>query len=185
MEYDIIKNIKLRMEKCIEKFNININNIRVGRISTKLLDKIKIEYYGVKKKIKELSNITIENSNTLKITVFDKNIIREIEKKIFHSNLGVTPIVNNNFIKIIVPPITEERRKKIVKDIQIESEYTRINIRNIRRDANNFLKKSVKNKTINIDIEYNIQNEIQNLTNYYINKINSLLSKKELEIMKI
>ncbi|CAL4320271.1 ribosome recycling factor [Buchnera aphidicola] len=185
MKSDIIKNITEQMNSCIERFTKNINNIRTNRVSSKVLEDIKVDYYGLKTPLKELSNITIENFNTLKLSVFDRNMIRIIEKEIFHSKLEINPIVHDNVIRIIIPPLTEERRNKLFKLIQSESEKSRINIRIIRRDANDKLKRFVKDKLISSDAERIIQNEIQDLTDKYINKINDILSKKKIVMMKI
>lgn len=185
MDYDILKDTKIRMKQCVSIFQNNINSVRIDHVSPVLLDKIYIEYYGVKTRLQSVSNITVENTNTLKITVFDKSMIRAVEKEIFHSDLDVTPLVQDNFIRLIFPSLTEERRKKICKSIQSDAEYSRITIRNIRRDANDILKKYVKEKILTLDVEHVIQNQIQILTDKYIKRINDLLLKQKSDIMKI
>lgn len=185
MDYDILYDTKIRMEKCLLIFQKNVNSMRIGRVSPVLLDGIYVEYYGVKTPLKDLSNITVENANTLKITVFDRKILRMLEKEIFHSNLEFTPLVHDNIIRLIVPPLTEDRRNKICKYIQSDAENSRISIRNIRRDANDTLKKLVKKKIITIDLERVTQHEIQILTDDYINKVNHFFIQKKSEIMHV
>ncbi|WP_343128335.1 ribosome recycling factor [Buchnera aphidicola (Takecallis taiwana)] len=185
MHNSILHDTRNRMEKCLSIFQNNINNMRIGRASTGLVDNICIEYYGVKTPLKELANITIENSNTLKIAVFDRNILNVVEKEIFHSKLEVTPLVHDHVIRIIIPSLTEERRKKLCKHLQSDAEHTRISIRNMRRDANDNLKNLVKQKVITIDIERMTQHEIQALTDKYIKQINNFFIKKKTEIMRV
>lgn len=178
------KNIDIRMNKCLDMLNIKMNKIRTGRVSVKLLDGIFIEYYGSKISLQEVAKIIVETSNTLKISVFDHQIVNKIEKAIINSHLEINPIVIGNHIRIIIPPLTEERRKKLSKMIRFEAEKSRVCIRNIRREANDILKSNIKNKIMNKDLEYLSQNEIQKLTDFYVGKIDSLLLKKESEIMK-
>ncbi|QCI25959.1 ribosome-recycling factor [Buchnera aphidicola] len=185
MDYDILKDIEMRMKKCLLIFKKNISNVCIDRVSPKLLDKVYIEYYGKKTSLREISNITIESANILKINVFDKNILRVIEKEIFNSKIEATTVVQDGFIKLIFPSLTEERRKKIYKSIQVDAECNRIMMRNIRRDANDILKKHVKKKIFTLDDERMIQTEIQFLTNKYINIVNDLCLKKQSDIMRV
>ncbi|CAL4320352.1 ribosome recycling factor [Buchnera aphidicola] len=182
---DSFKNdIDIRMMRCLEIFKSKIHKIRTGRISPSILDGLHIEYYEKKTLLNQLANIIMETSNTLKISVFDHSVVNLIEKAILNSHLEVNPIVVGNNIKIIFPPLTEERRKKLFKIVRSEAEAVRICIRNVRRDANDFLKKNIKKKIISKDIEYFLQNEVQILTDSYIRKIDHLLLQKESEIMK-
>jgi len=173
------------MEKCIQTFQKNINNIKTGRAAPTLLHNIYIEYFGSKTSLRQVSNIIVEDSHTLKINVFDNSITSLISKAILNSNLDLNPIVNGKDIIIPIPPLTEERRKKLIKIIRNDAESSRVKIRNIRRDSNDKVKRLVKNKTISEDHEYISQTKIQTMTDEYIRKIDSILSKKEMELMKV
>lgn len=177
--------IRDKMESCFQTFKDNINNIQTGRASPKLLNNIYIEYFGSKTQLNQLSNITVENACTLKINIFDISIISLIQKAILNSKLDLNPIIRGKDILIPIPGLTEERRKKLVKIIRNDAENSRISIRNIRRDANDQIKKYLKKKIINEDDEYCSHNKIQLITNEYIKKIDSILLQKELEIMKV
>ncbi|WP_343182669.1 ribosome recycling factor [Buchnera aphidicola] len=185
MHTDFMKELNDRMNQIFVLFKKYINKNYAIRISPDLLEGIKINYYGSQIPLKQLSNITVENSNTLKINVFDNKILRDIEKEIFRSKLELTPLVSDNIIRIVFPALTEDRRKKIFKLICEESETCRINIRNIRRDANHKLKKFSQDKYIGNDTEYDMQHQVQKMTDNYMKKINSLLLKTKKEIMKI
>ncbi|WAI18604.1 MAG: ribosome recycling factor [Buchnera aphidicola (Acyrthosiphon caraganae)] len=173
-----------QMEICIQRFNDNINNIKTGRASPTLLHNIYIEYFGSKTSLRQVSNIIVEDSHTLKINVFDNSITLLIKKAILNSNLDLNPILQGKDILIPIPPLTEERRKKLIKVIRSDAESSRIKIRNIRRDSNDKIKKLFKNKIISEDNEHTSQIKIQMMTDEYIKKIDSILSKKEIELMK-
>ncbi|MBK4765313.1 MAG: ribosome recycling factor [Pantoea sp. Brub] len=183
---DDIKNTNnLRMDKCIETFNITINKIRTGRVTPTLLDNIFIKYYGNLVAIRKLCAITVENSNTLKINVFDTELLSIIEKSIRTSNLDLNPYLDGNIIKVQIPKLTKERRIHLIKIVRNEAENIKVSIRNIRRDSNEKIKLLFKNKEITVDIEHRLQNDIQQLTNSYIKKIDFILLKKEKELIEI
>ncbi|WP_367670432.1 ribosome recycling factor [Sodalis-like secondary symbiont of Drepanosiphum platanoidis] len=176
---------ELKMKKCINTFISSINNFRIGKISTNILDGIKIPYdkncYVLLKKI---SNITLKNSNTLSITVFDKKFVSIIKKTILISNLGVNPFSNGSIIYLSFPQISEERRKELLKIIKSYVENSKVSIRNIRRESNNIIKKNLKKKIINKDQEYNMQNQINKLTDYSIKNLDKIFLEKEKDIFK-
>lgn len=176
-------NIKLHMKKCITNFKEHINKIYIGRVSPNILYGIQVEYYGVLTPLSQLTNAVVENSRTLAITVFDQKMIKPIEKAILTSDLGLNPIISASIIRIILPFLTEERRLYLVKKIRIESEKSKISIRNIRRNINDKIKFLSKNKEINIEEEYCYQNKVQQLTDFYIKEIDTILIKKESEFM--
>ncbi|WAI11994.1 MAG: ribosome recycling factor [Buchnera aphidicola (Macrosiphum albifrons)] len=178
-------NTQEQMEKCIQTFQKNINNIKTGRASPTLLHNIYIEYFGSRTSLRQVSNIIVEDSHTLKINVFDNSITSLISKAILNSNLDLNPIMQGKDIIIPIPPLTEERRKKLIKIIRNDAESSRIKIRNIRRDSNDKIKRLVKNKIISEDNEHISQTKIQTMTDEYIRKIDSILSKKEIELMKV
>ncbi len=179
-----IKNYE-RMEACIKIFQSNINNIRTGRASPALLNNIYIEYFGSKTALRQVSNITVENSHTLKINVFDDTITSLIKKAILNSNLDLNPILQGKDILVPIPTLTEERRKNLIKVIRSDAENSRICIRNIRRDSNDQVKRMLKNKVISEDEERTSQIKIQTMTDKCINKIDAIVSKKEIELMKL
>ncbi|CAL4321024.1 ribosome recycling factor [Buchnera aphidicola] len=183
MVENIQKYVNKKMEECIVKFKKKINTIRTGRVSTDILNGIFIEYYGKKIELKKIANITIENSQTLKVTPFENSIQKLIEKKIISSNLGLNPISKGNTILIKIPFLTEERRKELVKIVKNDTEKVRINIRNIRRDAKEKIKKLLIDKVITKDKDYTFQSNLQIKTNFFIKKIDNILKKKELELM--
>lgn len=182
---DIQKDLEINMKKCIDHFKININKIHIGRISSNILDSIMVEYYGIVTPVSQLTNSIVDRPHTLIITVFDSNMIKPIEKAIFTANLGLTPILNKNIIRITLPILTEDRRLTLIKMVRSESEKSKISVRNIRRIANDKVKIFVKNKEIDSDDERYIYNEIQNLTNVWIKKIDLILKEKELELMQL
>ncbi|WDI79016.1 ribosome recycling factor [Candidatus Purcelliella pentastirinorum] len=179
---DILNKTDNDMKKCFYKFITNISKIRTGRVSTSLLENISVEYYGNVSLLKYISNITVDNNNTLKVSVFDFSIIPIICKAILKSNLGVNPNVIGNNIKIIFPYLTKERKLFLKKILHDETEKNKIIIRNIRRIYNNKLKKLLKNKEINISNERNKKNDIQKLTNKYMKKIQDIYIEKKREI---
>jgi len=172
------------METCIQIFQSNVNNIRTGRASPTLLNSIYIEYFGSKTSLLQVSNIVVEDTHTLKINVFDSSITSLVRKAILNSNLDLNPIVHGKDILIPIPALTEERRIKLIKIIRSYSEHSRICIRNIRRDSNDKIKKLLKDKIISEDEERTSQIKIQKMTDKYIKKIESILLKKERELMK-
>ncbi|QCI22104.1 ribosome recycling factor [Buchnera aphidicola] len=174
-----------RMKTCIQTFQNNLNNIRVGRASPLLLHNISIEYFGSKTNLRQVSNIIVEDSHTLRINVFDQSVTPLITKAILNAKLDLNPIVNGKDIIIKIPVLTEERRKNLIKVIRHDAENSRICIRNIRRDSNDKVKRLIKDKIISKDEEHSAQIKIQKITNEYIKEIESILLKKERELMKI
>lgn len=181
---NILDNIEIDMKKCFNNFIINVNKIRTGRISVSLLDNISVKYYNNISLLKHISNITLENNNTLKVSVFDPQIIPIICKTILKSDLGVNPNVVGNDIKVIFPSLTEEKKFFLKKILHNETEKHKIIIRNIRRIYNDKFKKLLKCKEINKNDEKRIKKIIQKLTNKYIEKIQSICVNKEYEILK-
>lgn len=182
---NVQKDLEIGMEKCIDNFKININKIHIGRISSNILDSIMVEYYGVLTPVSQITNSIVDNPHTLIITVFDFNMVKIIEKAIFTANLGLTPISSKNVIRVILPTLTQDRRSDLIKMVRIESEKSKISVRNIRRIANDKIKMFVKNKEISIDDEHNFENIVQNLTDIWIKKINFILKEKEFELMQL
>lgn len=172
------------MKKCVISFRENINKIHIGRISPDILDGIQVEYYGVLTPLLQLTNSVVENLHTLVITVFDKKMIKSVEKAILNSDLGLNSVLSENVLRVMLPCLTEERRLHLVKIIRIEAEKSKVSIRNIRRYIKDKIKILSKNKEINTDKEHFFQDKIQKLTDFWIKEIDVFLKKKELELMK-
>lgn len=174
-----------RMEKCTESFESQIKKIRTGRASPSILDSIQVEYYGASTPLRQLANIVAEDSSHLAVTVFDRNLTPYIEKAIQNSPLGLNPSSAANLIRVPLPPLTEDRRKELIKVIRSEAEAARVAVRNIRASVNKKSKETLKKKEISEDEDRQIQDNVQKLTDRYIKKIDEFLTKKEKEVMKV
>lgn len=178
-----IINIKLaEMDKSLNHLKNIFSQIRVGKANNYILNNIYVKYHGSIVPLNKISNISVVNSTTLSIQVWENFMLSVIEKAIINSNIGITPIKNGEILLIKLPPLTEESRKKLVKKAKIETEIIKISVRNIRKEANNFLKKIQKTDK---DIIKDLEIKIQDVTNIYINKIDKLFIEKEKEIMNI
>lgn len=176
---------QMRMEKCTESFESQIKKIRTGRASPSILDSIQVEYYGASTPLRQLANIVAEDSSHLAVTVFDRNLTPYIEKAIQNSPLGLNPSSAANLIRVPLPPLTEERRKELIKVIRSEAEAARVAVRNIRASVNKKSKETLKKKEISEDEDRQIQDNVQKLTDRYIKKIDEFLTKKEKEVMTV
>lgn len=181
---EIQKDAQDRMEKSLEAFKNQISKVRTGRASPSLLDGITVEYYGSETPLRQLANVTVEDSRTLAISVFDRSMSPAIEKAIMASDLGLNPSSAGTVIRVPLPPLTEERRKDLIKVVRGEAEQGRIAVRNVRRDANDKVKALLKDKEISEDDERRSQDEIQKLTDSYIKKVDESLAQKETELME-
>ncbi len=182
---EIKQDAKQRMEKSVEALRTQVSKIRTGRAHPSLLDGIMVPYYGTDTPLRQLANITIEDARTLAITVFDKSVSGAVEKAILTSDLGLNPAGAGSVIRVPLPPLTEERRRDLVKLVRAEAEQGRVAIRNIRRDANNDLKELLKEKEITEDEERKAAEDIQKLTDVYVAKVDEVLAEKEKELMEI
>ncbi|HDN2509906.1 MULTISPECIES: ribosome recycling factor [Providencia] len=181
---EIQKDAQDRMEKSLEAFKNQISKVRTGRASPSLLDGITVEYYGSATPLRQLANVTVEDSRTLAISVFDRSMSPAIEKAIMASDLGLNPSSAGTVIRVPLPPLTEERRKDLIKVVRGEAEQGRIAVRNVRRDANDKVKALLKDKEISEDDERRSQDDIQKLTDSYIKKVDESLAQKEAELME-
>ncbi|MCG5369347.1 ribosome recycling factor [Providencia rettgeri] len=181
---EIQKDAQDRMEKSLEAFKNQISKVRTGRASPSLLDGITVEYYGSATPLRQLANVTVEDSRTLAISVFDRSMSTAIEKAIMASDLGLNPSSAGTVIRVPLPPLTEERRKDLIKVVRGEAEQGRIAVRNVRRDANDKVKALLKDKEISEDDERRSQDDIQKLTDSYIKKVDEALAQKEAELME-
>ena len=177
----IIKLAKEKMEESLSHLDKSMINIRAGKANPNMLNSIKIDYYGTLTPLSQVSNINISDARTLTINPWEKSMLQEIEKAIQIADLGFNPMNNGESIIINVPALTEERRKELAKMAKMESERTKITIRNIRKDANNDIKKINVSK----DIQSNYEVDVQDLTDLYISKVDSIYLNKEKEILTV
>ncbi|MFC7778575.1 MULTISPECIES: ribosome recycling factor [Pantoea] len=180
---DIKKDADTRMEKCVDAFKNNISKIRTGRASPSLLDGIVVPYYGTPTPLRQLASVTVEDSRTLKINVFDRSLSTAVEKAIMTSDLGLNPSSAGSDIRVPLPALTEERRKDLIKIVRGEAEQGRVSVRNVRRDANDKIKALLKDKEISEDDERRTQDEIQKMTDAHIKSVDAALADKEKELM--
>ena len=174
-----------KMTKSLAALQDDFNTIRTGRASASLFDKVRVEYYGQKTQLSQVATISIPEARLVVIQPWDKSLLSEIEKAIQTSELSVNPNNDGKVIRISIPPLTEERRKEYVKVAKNMAEESRVAIRNIRREANEDLKKQQKSGDISEDDEKRSQDQVQKLTDQFIEKINELLEAKEKEILEI
>lgn len=180
---DIKKDADTRMEKCVDAFKNQISKVRTGRASPSLLDGIMVPYYGTPTPLRQLASVTVEDSRTLKINVFDRSLSPAVEKAIMASDLGLNPSSAGTDIRVPLPALTEERRKDLIKVVRGEAEQGRVSVRNVRRDANDKVKALLKDKEISEDDERRSQDEIQKMTDGYIKNLDAALAEKEKELM--
>ena len=182
---ELKKEARQKMTKSMESLSNNLSKIRTGRAHPSILDAITVEYYGQEVPLNQVANIKIEDAKTLQLNVWEKNMIKEVEKSIISSDLGLNPAVSGNLIRIPLPPLTEERRKELVKLVKQEGENCKVSVRNIRRDANNKLKQLLKEKSISEDDEKRSEEDIQKLTDSNIKQIDERIIEKEKDLMQI
>jgi ribosome recycling factor len=182
---DINRDTQQRMGKSIEALKHELAKIRTGRAHTSLLDHITVEYYGGEVPLNQVASINVEDARTLSITPWEKQMVSKIERAILISDLGLNPATTGTVIRVPMPPLTEERRRDLVKIVRQEAENGRVAIRNIRRDANHDLKELLKEKEISQDDEKRAQEKIQKLTDSYIAQVDAMLAGKEKELMEI
>jgi len=185
MEQELKRKIAERMSRTIEALKKEFASIRTGRASLALLDGITVNYYDTPTPLQQLASLSIPESRQIAIQPWDQKIIPDIEKAILKSDLGLTPMNDGKMIRMNIPPLTEERRKQLVKTIRKKAEEAKVAIRNIRRDSNEELKKLEKEKHLSEDIVKKSQDEIQKITDSYISKVDEVLGHKEKEVMEV
>ncbi|MGX1264614.1 ribosome recycling factor [Rossellomorea marisflavi] len=181
----IISNAKERMTKAIQTYSRELATIRAGRANASLLDKITVDYYGAPTPVNQLAGISIPEARMLVIQPYDKSALGDIEKAILKSDLGITPNSDGNILRIIIPALTEERRKELVKRVKKEAEDAKVAIRNIRRDANEELKKQEKAGEITEDDLRSYSEDVQKATDESIVKIDGIAKDKEQEMLEV
>lgn len=184
MEQELKRKINDRMTKAVEALKNDLASVRTGRASLALIDGIMVNYYDTMTPLQQLASLSIPESRQIAIQPWDPKIIPEIEKAILKSDLGLTPTNDGKTIRINIPPLTEERRKQLVKAVKKKAEDAKVSIRNIRRDIIDELKKTEKEKHLSEDDVKRSQDEIQKITDLYIRKVDEVLALKEKEIME-
>lgn len=182
---EIKKDARTRMNKSIEALRHELAKIRTGRAHPSLLEHVHVDYYGSEVPIGQAASVTVEDARTLSVTPWDKSMVGEIEKAILKSDLGLNPTTAGQVIRIPLPPLTEERRVELGKVVHHEGESAKIAIRNIRRDANHHVKELLREKEITEDDERRAEQEIQQLTNQAINRVDEIVAEKEQELLEI
>ncbi len=183
---DLIKQeAEEKMQKSIEALRRDFATIRTGKANPSLLDKVTVDYYGTPTPINQLANISAPEARMLVVQPWDKSVVPNVEKAILKSDLGLNPSSDGTVIRLILPQLTQESRKELVKKVKKKAEEAKVAVRNVRRDANESLKAAEKNKEISEDENKNAQDDIQKLTDKYIADLDKVLDNKEKEIMEV
>ncbi len=185
MAQKILKDAEGRMQKSIESFKHEMSKLRTGRAHPSLLEGIRVDYYGNETPLSQVANVTVSDARTLVITPWEKRMTQAIEKAIMTSGLGLNPATSGDLIRVPLPALTEERRKDLTKILRNEAEAARVSVRTARRDGNNALKESLKNKEIAEDEERRLTDAMQKLTDKFIAEVDHLLAAKETDLMVI
>jgi ribosome recycling factor len=182
---DIKKDAAARMQKTVDALKQAFTRLRTGRANLALLEHVKVDYYGSEIPLTQTANVVVEDARTISITPWEKNLVQVIEKAIFASDLGLTPNTAGTTIRIILPPLTEERRRELVKVVKSEAEGARVAIRGVRREANQDIKELVKEKLISSDDEKRAEQDVQKLTDQYVAKVEEAVAAKEKEMLAL
>ena len=178
-------NVNEKMQKSLDSFKSDLAKIRTGRAHTGLLDHIVVDYYGSMVPINQVAGVNLGDAKTINVQPYEKNMVAKVEKAIRDSDLGLNPATSGDLIRVPMPILTEERRKDLIKVVRTEAESAKVAIRNIRRDANDSLKKSLKEKAISEDDERRSQDDVQKITDKFIAEIDKLLQSNESELLAI
>ncbi len=181
----MLKQFEEKMTKSLESLESEYSNIRAGRANPNILNKLKVEYYGVPTPMQQVGNISVPEARTIVITPWEASLLKEIEKSILCSDLGLTPNNDGKSIILNFPELTEDRRKELVKDIKKKGENTKVAIRNVRRDANDYFKKQLKANEISEDEAKDYEDKVQKLTDKYVDKVDAAIENKSKEIMTV
>ncbi|HWO97884.1 MAG TPA: ribosome recycling factor [Bacillus sp. (in: firmicutes)] len=185
MAKQVLQSTKEKMDKAIQAYTRELASVRAGRASASLLDKVTVDYYGAPTPINQLASVSVPEARLLVIQPYDKSQVSEVEKAILKSDLGLNPTNDGTVIRIAIPALTEERRRELVKLVKKYSEDAKVAVRNVRRDANDDLKKLEKNGEITEDDLKGYSEDVQKLTDEHIAKIDSITKDKEKEIMEV
>ena len=182
---ELKKDARERMAKCVVNFQTDLKKLRTGRAHPSLVEHLKVDYYGSEVPLQQVANIAVEDGRTLVISPWEKSVVQAIEKAIFKSDLGLTPMTAGTVIRVPMPPLTEERRRDITKVLRHDAESARVAVRNVRRDVMSDIKEALKEKLISQDDEKRAETEVQKLTDKHVADIDGLLAAKEKEVMQI
>ena len=182
---DIKKDARERMAKCVQNFQSDLKKLRTGRAHPSLIEHLKVDYYGSEVPLQQVASIAVEEGRTLVVSPWEKTVVQAVEKAIFKSDLGLTPMTAGTVIRIPMPPLTEERRREITKVLRHDAESARVAVRNVRRDVMTDVKDMLKEKKISQDDERRAETEIQKLTDKHVADIEQLLTAKEKEVMQV
>jgi ribosome recycling factor len=185
MTKQIIQDAEERMKKTVEAFRHELTTMKAGRATPAMLEKLRVDYYGTPTPISQVANIEVPDSRTLNIKPWDRTMMKAIEKAILTSDLGLNPNNDGVVIRLQIPPMTEDRRKELVKVVHKLTEEERVVVRNVRRDANDQVKKAEKDKTVSEDEAKGAQADVQKLTDKYIKEVDQIMALKEKEIMEV
>ena len=174
-----------KMSKTIDSLASDFAAIRAGRANPHILDKLKVDYYGMASGIQQVANVSVPEPRMIQIQPWESSLIKEIEKAILTSDLGLTPTNDGKVIRLVFPELTEERRKELVKDIKKKGENAKVAVRNVRRDGIDAMKKTAKEEDLSEDEVKNFENDIQKLTDKYVNEIDKMVEDKSKEIMTV
>ena len=180
-----LNQFKEKMEKSVDSLASEYSTIRAGRANPHILDKISVDYYGQPSSLQSVANISVAEARTLMIQPWEASLIKEIEKAILTADLGLTPNNDGKVIRLTFPELTEERRKELVKNVKKKGEGAKVAIRNIRRDANDMIKKQQKANEISEDEQKDAESEIQKLTDQYVSQVDQMIEEKSKEIMTV
>ena len=182
---ELKKNTEQKMQKSLESLKTDLGKVRTGRAHIGILDHVQVEYYGSMVPLSQVANVTLMDARTLGVQPWEKPMVAKVEKAIRDADLGLNPATMGELIRVPMPPLTEERRKELIKVVKGEGENTKVAVRNLRRDANNSLKEALKKKEVSEDDERRAQEEIQKLTDRYVAEVDKLLVEKEKDLMAI
>ncbi len=182
---DIQQDTSVRMGKSVEALQKAFTKIRTGRAHPSLLDQISVSYYGAATPLSQVANVSVEDARTLKVSPWEKDMTQAIEKAIMNSDLGLNPTTQGMSIRIPLPPLTEERRRDLVKVVKNEAEHGRVAIRNIRRDANSEIKEALKEKMVSEDEAHAGEEKIQQITDKFIKEVEKHLEIKEADLLSM
>ena len=182
---DIKKDAAERMAKCVAALKNELKKLRTGRASTSLLEHLRVDYYGSEVPLQQVANVAVEDSRTLTVVPWEKQMVPAIEKAIMKSDLGLNPATAGTVIRVPLPALTEERRRDLTKVVRTEGEAARVAIRNVRRDVMHELKEMLKEKLISEDVERKAHDEVQKLTDKYVAEVDHVLAEKEKELMQV
>ena len=182
---EVRTNAEQKMQKSLDALKNDLGKVRTGRAHTGLLDHVMVEYYGSMVAVNQVANVTLGDSRTINVQPYEKPMIGKVEKAIRDADLGLNPATNGDLIRVPMPMLTEERRRDLIKVVRTEGENAKVALRNIRRDANDALKKLIKDKEISEDDERRAQDEIQKITDKNVAEVDKMLQAKETDLMAV